>query len=69
MKRPNWRSKRFVILFFVVVGACLFAGGVVAGYMSRHDKICPDGRPPIAQRSEVIGSTEYKCHGGVVVTK
>lgn len=65
----NLRSKRFVVLMLVVIGALLFAGGILAGYLSRNDKICPDGRPPIAQRSEVIGSTEYKCHGGVVVTK
>ncbi len=65
----NLRSKRFVILALVAISACLFAGGVLAAYLSRHDKICPDGRAPIAQRSEVIGATEYKCHGGVVVTK
>jgi hypothetical protein len=65
----NLRNKRFVILSLVVVGLFLFAGGVLAGYLSRNDKICPDGKPPIAQRSEVIGSTEYKCHGGTVVTK
>ena len=65
----NFRSKRFVMLALAVVGVLLFAGGVLAGYLSRHDKICPDGKPPIAQRSEVIGSTQYKCHGGVVVTK
>lgn len=65
----NLRNKRFVILALVVLGAFLFAGGVLAGYLSRNDKICPDGKPPVAQRSEVIGATEYKCHGGVVVTK
>jgi hypothetical protein len=65
----NLRNKRFVILGLVVFGVFLFAGGVLAGYLSRNDKICPDGKPPIAQRSEVIGATEYKCHGGVVVTK
>ena len=53
----------------VVFAVLLFAGGILAGYLSRHDKICPDGKPPIAQRSEVVGSTEYKCHGGVIVTK
>lgn len=65
----NLRSKRFVILSLAAISVCLFAGGIVAAYLSRHDKICPDGRAPIAQRSEVIGATEYKCHGGLVVTK
>lgn len=65
----NFRNKRFVLSMMGVVAVLLFGGGILAGYLSRNDKICPDGKPPIAQRSEVIGSTEYKCHGGVVVTK
>lgn len=65
----NLRSKRFVLLALAGFAVVLFAGGILAGYLSRHDKICPDGRAPIAQRSEVIGATEYKCHGGLVVTK
>lgn len=65
----NLRSKRVVMSGLVVFAVLLFAGGILAGYLSRHDKICPDGKPPIAQRSEVVGSTEYKCHGGVIVTK
>jgi hypothetical protein len=65
----NLRNKRFVLLALAVIAVLLFAGGVLAGYLSRHNTICPDGKPPLAQRSEVIGSTEYKCHGGVVVTK
>ena len=65
----NLRNKRFVILGLVVFGAFLFAGGVLAGYLSRNDKICPNGKPPVAQRSEVIGATEYRCSDGVVVTK
>jgi hypothetical protein len=65
----NFRSKRQVMLLIGILAVLGIAGGAFAAYLSRHDKICPDGRPPIAQRSEVIGSTEYKCHGGVVVTK
>ena len=65
----NFRSKRQVMLLIGALALLGIAGGAFAAYLSRHDKICPDGRPPIAQRSEVIGSTEYKCHGGVVVTK
>ncbi|HEV2593221.1 MAG TPA: hypothetical protein VGU02_15165 [Gaiellaceae bacterium] len=65
----NLRNRRFVLSMLGVFAVLLFGGGILAGYLSRNDKICPDGKPPIAQRSEVIGSTEYKCHGGVVVTK
>jgi hypothetical protein len=65
----NFRSKRHVMVLIGVLAVVGMAGGAFAAYLSRHDKICPDGRPPIAQRSEVIGQTEYKCPGGVVVTK
>ncbi len=65
----NLRNKRFVLTMLAGFAVLLFAGGIAAGYLSRNNKICPDGKAPIAQRSEVIGSTEYKCHGGVVVTK
>ncbi len=63
------RSKRSVMLALLAVSIVLFGGGMLAFYLSRNQTICPDGKPPIAQRSEVIGATEYKCHGGTVVTK
>ena len=47
----------------------MFAGGILAAYLSRHDSICPGGKVPLSQRSEVIGQTEYLCPGGKVVTK
>ena len=65
----NWRSKRFVMLVLLGLAVVGMAGGAFAAYLSRHDKICPSGKAPIAQRSEVIGQTEYKCPGGLVVTK
>jgi hypothetical protein len=65
----NLRNKRFVLTALAVIAVVLFAGGIVAGYLSRHDTICPNGKPPVAQRSEVIGQTEYRCSNGVVVTK
>jgi len=58
-----------VLIALSAVALALFAGGAVAALLSRHDSICPDHRPPIAQKSEVIGQTEYLCHGGKVVTK
>jgi hypothetical protein len=63
------RSKRFVMLALLAVSLVLFGGGVLAFFLSRNDTICPNGKPPVAQRSEVIGSTEYRCSNGVVVTK
>jgi hypothetical protein len=53
----------------IVVGA-LFAAGFVAGYVSRNDKICSDGKPPVRQRPDVLlGHTVYQCHNGEMVTK
>lgn len=65
----NLRNRKQVLIGLVVVAAVLFAGGIFAAYQSRHDTICPDGKPPKAQRSGIIGQTEYLCHDGRVVTK
>ena len=69
MRRLDLRSRRGVLLALAAAALALFAGGVVAAVLSRHDSICPDGKPPVAQRSDVIGPTEYLCRGGKVVTK
>lgn len=63
------RNRRFVLIALAAAALALFAGGAVAAFLSRHDSICPDHRPPLAQKSEVIGQTEYLCHDGRVVTK
>lgn len=65
----NLRSRRFVLSMLAASAVVLFAGGILAGYLSRNDTICPGGKTPLAQRSEVIGQTEYRCPGNVVVTK
>ena len=65
----NLRDKKAVLLALGAVVLALFAGGIVAGYLSRHDTICRNGKPPVAQRSEVIGPTEYLCSDGQIVTK
>jgi hypothetical protein len=51
---------------FAVIG---FVGGGIAAWLSRRDTICPDRRPPKAQRDLGIGRIEYKCHDGRIVTK
>jgi hypothetical protein len=63
------RNRKLVLTGLAVIAVVLFAAGMVAAYQSRHDTICPDGKPPIAQRSGVIGQIEYLCHGGKTVTK
>jgi hypothetical protein len=69
LKLPDLRNRRNVLLALTAFVVLLFAGGILAAYLSRHDTICPDGKPPLKQRSEVIGQTEYLCHDGKVVTK
>jgi len=69
LKLPDLRNRRAVLLALTAFVIVMFAGGILAAYLSRHDTICPDGKPPLRQRSEVIGQTEYLCPGGKVVTK
>jgi hypothetical protein len=63
------RKRRRVLLGLAVAAVVLFAFGILAGYVSRNDTICPNGKPPIAQNSEPIGPTLYMCSDGKVVTK
>jgi hypothetical protein len=62
-------QRRLVYLGLTVAAVALFAFGILAGYVSRNDTICPNGKPPIAQNSEPIGPTLYMCSNGTVVTK
>jgi hypothetical protein len=62
-------TKRQVLLALGVISAVLFVAGIFAAYRSRHDTICPNGKPPVAQRGEIIGQTEYRCSDGTVVKK
>jgi hypothetical protein len=65
----NLRNRKAVLIALAAITVTLFLGGILAGYLSRNDTICPDGKPPVAQRSDVIGPTEYRCQNGRVVTK
>jgi hypothetical protein len=62
-------TKRNTMIALGAISLVLFFGGMLAFFVTRDDKLCPDGKPPVQQRSEVIGSTEYLCHNGDVVTK
>jgi hypothetical protein len=64
----NWRSKRSVLIALGVVCFIVFVGGMAAAWNNRHHTICPDGKPPLAQRGGLLGQTEYRCHDGRVVT-
>jgi len=66
----NSKQKKRVYIGLAVAVLLLFCGGILAGYSSRNDKICPDGRPPVGQRDDpLLGHTDYLCHGHTVVTK
>jgi hypothetical protein len=66
----NRAQKKRVYVGLAVVILALFCAGIIAGYSSRNDKICPDGRPPVGQQDDpMLGHTDYLCHNGKVVTK
>lgn len=67
MMRPQARKRFF--LGFALVCVLLFAGGILAGYLSRNDAICSDRKPPKSQLDLGLGQIEYRCHNGQVVTK
>jgi hypothetical protein len=69
LKRPDLRNRRTVLIGLATSAAILFAVGILAAFLSRDQTICPDGKPPIAQRSAVLNPTEYRCHDGRTVTK
>jgi hypothetical protein len=60
--------RRFLVALAAFAVAGFLAGGVIA-WTQRHDTICPDGRPPKAQRDLGLGQVEYRCHDGRVVKK
>ena len=64
------RDKKRVYVGIAVVVAVLFSAGILAGFLSRNDKICADGKPPLRQRPDVtLGHVVYQCHDGQLVTK
>jgi len=64
----NWRNRRSVLLLVVVVCGALFIAGMAAAILNRHNKICSDGKVPVAQRGGVLGQVIVRCHDGQVVT-
>jgi len=64
----NWKSKRMVLVALAAVSFVLFLGGMAAAWHNRHHTICPDGKPPVAQRADMLGMVDYKCHDGRIIT-
>ena len=49
--------------------AVIFVAGIGAAFLSRHDKLCKDGKAPVAQKAAALEPTLYLCHDGQIVTK
>jgi hypothetical protein len=64
----NWHSPRRVLLLVAVVCGALFVAGIATAYLHRHDKLCGDGKAPVAQRGGLLGQVIVRCHNGQVVT-
>jgi hypothetical protein len=64
----NWKSQRTVLTLIGTICVVVFAVGMAAAWHNRHHTICPDGKPPVAQRGALLGQTAYRCHDGRVVT-
>jgi len=64
------RDKKRVYYGLAVLVAVLFSAGFLAGYVSRNDKLCADGKAPIRERPDVtLGHVVYQCHNGELVTR
>ena len=64
----NWHSPRSVLVLVAVISSALFAAGLVTAVLHRHDKICGDGKAPVAQRGGLLGQVVVRCHNGQIVT-
>jgi hypothetical protein len=64
----NWRSRRSVVTLVAIVCVGLFVAGMAAAYLNRHDKLCDDGKAPVAQRGGILGQVVVRCHNGQIVT-
>jgi hypothetical protein len=64
----NWRNRRNVLVLLAVVCSALFVAGMATAILHRHDKLCGDGRAPVAQRGGILGQVVVRCHNGQIVT-
>jgi hypothetical protein len=65
----GWRSPRRVVGIILALSVFLMILGGAYAYRHRHDTICKDRRPPVAQLDLGLGQIQYKCHDGQIVTK
>jgi hypothetical protein len=64
----NWHSPRRVLVLVAVISVALFVAGIATAYLHRHDKLCHDGKTPVAQRGGLLGQVIVRCQSGQIVT-
>jgi hypothetical protein len=71
LTRPaaRWWNRRRVLLGLAAFWVVAMSVGAGVTYLQRHDTICPDRLPPVAQRDYELGQVQYRCHNGKIVTK
>jgi hypothetical protein len=57
-----------VLVAIGIVCLGVFVFGMAAAWHNRHHTLCPDGKPPTAQRGGLLGQTVYRCQDGKTVT-
>ena len=62
------QRRRFLIALCALV-LVLFVRGILAGVAQRKDKLCRDGKAPVAQQDPGFGQIKYLCHNGQIVAK
>jgi len=64
------RQKKQVYAGLAALILVLFCAGILAGYLSRNDKLCTDGKLPLKERPDVaLGHVVYHCHNRQMVTR
>ena len=70
LPRFTLRNRRKTVLIGIfVLCVVIFVAGMAAAWFSRHNTICKDGKPPVAQMGGQLDPTIYRCHNGEVVTQ
>jgi hypothetical protein len=62
------RSRRTALLVLLAACVVVFLVGALSGWVNRNHTICGKGTIPVAQRSDLLGNTEFRCPDGRTVT-
>ena len=65
----NLPTPRRVLLWLAIFSVVSLGGAAIYQHAHRHDTICKDGKPPVAQQDLGLGQIEYRCHNGQIVNQ